>query len=155
MHTPDELREAVLAYYKALHEQDIDQLLSLYSDHGCSVADPVGTPPFEGKEQIRRLYKTAFAGYSPRVTADRFLFAPADNLAATQATGSMLSKKDGGRKIIRLNQEFSFDEQLKIRSMRAIWNPSDLSTPLRTVLITGAGSCLALRVRYLIVCLPS
>eukprot|EP00935_MAST-01C_sp_MAST-1C-sp1_P001560 g1560.t1 len=129
-------RECVLGYYEAVCDGDVERVLSFYEDD-ATVEDPIGSNSVQqGKEQLSKFYAAALSSTSPRIRSEGMYFAPSRVYSRITSSGLMGKK----RFIIHGNQEFKFSARGKIQHMGAAWNQEDLSTPLKTCIVTGGGS---------------
>lgn len=120
MPAPEEIRSTVHAYIDMMCKSDIDGIMGLYAED-ATAEDPVGGLPIEGIEALRNLYAMA----APALHLE--LQGPIC-VAGNQCAFLLLAQLTLGEKAQYLDATdiLSFNEEGKITSMRAYWNPAEL-----------------------------
>ena len=111
------------AYLDSWRARDIDARAALMATD-VSIADPVGAPVLQGIAAARQFWEGAQAGgaeFDPRLE----LFIPAGNEALVRFVMSIATP---GQPVITLtiHEVVTFDEALKITSIKAYWNESSM-----------------------------
>ena len=120
MPTPDEMRSALQSYIKFMCESDIDGIMALYADD-AEVEDPVGGAHLSGREALTAFY----AGSAPKLQVE--LTGPI-RVAGNECAMPMLAELDlGDNKLyIDVIDVMKFNDDGKLVSMRAFWDPADM-----------------------------
>lgn len=115
------IRAAVESYIAAFDNDDIDAIIALYADE-CSVEDPVGTTPVVGIEAVRAFYERSMKA-QPRLTLQPPIRV-AGNETAFAFTGVVNTPE--GKLQFDVIDHMIFNEDGKIRQMRAIFGPDNM-----------------------------
>jgi len=118
--SPDHIREAMRTYAKAMCDDDVETVMSLYADE-ASVEDPVGAPPISGREALRRFYAAALPRLRVEITGPI-------RVAGSECAMPMVAEitTGEGKRYIDVIDVMKFDEAGRITSMRAYWNPAEM-----------------------------
>ena len=120
MPTPEEIRAVVHSYVEMMCSSDIDGILSLYAD-GATAEDPVGGQVQEGPEALRNFY--ALTAPALQVELNGPICVSGQSCAFLLL--AELTMGDA-KQYLDATDVFSFDEDGKITSMRAYWDPAEL-----------------------------
>ena len=122
MPTPQEIRTIVNTYIEMMCASDIDGILSLYAPD-ATAEDPVGNEPVRGVEALRAFY----AAVAPALQVE--LRGPIC-VAGNQCAFPLLAQLTLGDapQYLDATDVLSFNDDGKITSMRAFWNPAELRT---------------------------
>lgn len=125
---PDQVRKALQDYIKAWTIKDKALLLSLFAEDGV-LEDPVGTPPFRGHEGIGKFWDFALQDKSRRVTPRlQEIRACGDQGILRFVMEVRLPEQNAGLDL-SIIEHVQFDENGKIRNLRAFWDESAVSKP--------------------------
>lgn len=117
---PDEIRTAMQSYIKFLTESDLDGIMGLYAED-ATVEDPVGGPVQRGTDAIRSFYGAAIPNLKVELTGPI-------RVAGNECAMPMLAEIDLGDRAMLMDviDVMKFDDEGKLVSMRAFWNPADM-----------------------------
>ncbi len=120
MPTPEEIRSVVDSYVKLMCSSDIDGILALYAED-ATAEDPVGGEIQNGVEALRNFYTLT----APALQVE--LNGPVC-VAGSQCAFLLLAKLTMGdnTQYLDATDVFEFNDEGKITSMRAYWNPAEL-----------------------------
>ena len=122
MASAEDIKNTVASYMKALESKSADQVAALFAE-GATVEDPVGTPVRTTRDSIREFY----AIIEPLdQEAELVTLRIAANTAAFHFR--LVTKMGDQRVEIAPIDVMEFDDDGKIRSMRAVWGPEDMIT---------------------------
>lgn len=112
--------DAVDNYIRGLNTQDLDLILSLYSD-SATVEDPVGSKVIAGEPAVRQFY-TGAVTYKLNLTRTGPVRIAGNEVAFPF---QLRMDVDGQPMITDIIDVFRFNKSGKIVSMRAFWGPSN------------------------------
>jgi len=120
MPAPEEIRSIVQSYVKMMCDSDIDGILSLYADD-ATAEDPVGGEIQQGIDALRNFYNLTAPALQVELNGPICV-------AGNQCAFLLLAELTMGdaKQYLDATDIFSFDEEGKITSMRAFWDPSEL-----------------------------
>ncbi len=120
MPTPEEIRSVVDTYVTMMCSSDIDGILSLYADD-ATAEDPVGGEVQKGAEALRNFYTLT----APALQVE--LNGPVC-VAGRECAFLLLAELTMGdtKQYLDATDVLTFDDEGKITSMRAYWNPAEL-----------------------------
>jgi len=120
MPTPEEIRSVVDSYVKMMCDSDIDGILALYADD-ATAEDPAGGKVQHGLEELRNFY----AGTAPALHVE--LNGPVC-VSGRECAFLLLAELTLGdtKQYLDATDVFTFNDEGKISSMRAYWDPSEL-----------------------------
>jgi len=125
MPTADEMRAALRRYLACVASNDVDGVLELFTDD-VSVEDPVGGPPgthVVGREAVDRFFRKGFerSRPSPRPTG------PIRTTSGNEAAMPFVLRLElaGQLQEIDVIDVVRFDDEGRIRSLRAFWHFED------------------------------
>ncbi|MGH9095456.1 MAG: nuclear transport factor 2 family protein [Acidimicrobiales bacterium] len=132
MPTADQVRAAVDAYASALEKRDRDAWLDAFTEN-ASVIDPVPAEPNAGREAIGKFWDGMMAMAERVVVEQRGLHLCGDQ-AALEYTLTLGPRQGGGMAFAGV-EIFTVDDDGKITSAVAYWDPSEIhpveETPTR------------------------
>ncbi|MCT1902070.1 nuclear transport factor 2 family protein [Oceanobacillus sojae] len=115
------MKKALQEYVDAFNANDIERLISLFSDE-ASVEDPVGSPPKKGRKEIEAFYKESMAGAKLELLAS-----PRGSYSnAASITFAVHTEKEEHSIRIDVTDVMTFDSDGKIATMHAYWGPEDM-----------------------------
>ncbi len=120
MPTPEEIRSVVDSYVEMMCKSDIDGILALYAED-ATAEDPAGGKIQNGIEELRSFY----AGTAPALHVE--LNGPVC-VAGRECAFLLLAELTLGdaKQYLDATDVFTFNDEGKITSMRAYWNPAEL-----------------------------
>jgi steroid delta-isomerase len=120
MPTPDELRRILERYIRHMCESDADGIMQLYADD-ATVEDPVGANPIRGREALHAFYTAAVPQLMVEITGPI-------RVAGLECAMPLVAEvtMESGKSYIDVIDIMRFNEQGKIVSMRAYWNPAEM-----------------------------
>jgi steroid delta-isomerase len=120
MPSPDEIRTAMQAYIEAMCASDIDAIMNLFAEDAWA-EDPVGGEIQKGHEQLRVFY----AGTAPSLQVE--LSGPI-RVAGNECAMPMLAELSMGDQTLYIDviDVMKFNDDGKVESMRAFWNPAEM-----------------------------
>lgn len=123
MPSEQEMKAALQRYIDAFNARDADALISLFADD-ATIEDPVGSDPVHGKEAIAEMYRQGV-----KMVTAMSLSAPIRGSHGNAAAMAFDFKMNLGGQNVRTSaiDVMEFDDDGKIRRMRAYWGPSDTS----------------------------
>jgi steroid delta-isomerase len=120
MPSPEEFRALMERYAKLMCESDAEGIAELYAAD-ATVEDPVGGRVIQGRDVIRDFYAAAVPTLRVEITG------PICVAGKECATPILAELTVGDRKsYIDVIDVMAFDDDGKITSMRAFWNPADI-----------------------------
>jgi len=120
MPSAEEIRDVIRSYEKMMCDSDGDGIAELYAEK-CSVEDPVGGQPIEGREAVRAFYTATTPSLQVEISGP---ICVAGNHCAMPMVAELTM--NDAKSYIDVIDEFIFDDSCKITSMRAFWNPAEL-----------------------------
>ena len=120
MPSSDEIRNVMEQYVKLLTDSDVDGILALYADD-ATVEDPVGGQVLQGRETLQGFY----AATAPSLHVE--LSGPV-RVAGTECAAPLLAELTVNEQKLYIDviDTMTFDDEGKITSMRAFWNPQEM-----------------------------
>jgi len=121
MANPNDIRAVVSRYVELMNAGDADAIADLYTAE-ATIEDPVGSEPLAGREAIRDFYAAAAAG------AVALELSGPVRVCGHEAAFPMLATigPEGRRSCLDIIDLMTFDEDARIRSMRAFWSPDGM-----------------------------
>lgn len=120
MPTPEHIRSTVRAYIEMMCRSDIDGIMALYADD-ASAEDPVGGTPVQGIDALRSFYSMVAPALQVELTGP---ICVAGNECAFPLLAQLTM--DDNTQYLDATDVLCFNEDGKITSMRAFWNPAEL-----------------------------
>ena len=125
--SPDKVSRAVRGYFLAIRAMDADAFANSFAEDGTT-HDPEGTPAITGRAALREFLASICKNFKS-VSLDEDSVFVAGNGAAVKWTGRGTSAS--GREV---NFEgidvFEMDEDGKIKTIHAYWNPAEMIAQL-------------------------
>jgi steroid delta-isomerase len=120
MPTPDEIRNIMQAYVKALSASDVDTIMDLYADE-CTAEDPVGGKLQSGREALREFYTGTAPALHVEITGPICV-------AGQECAVPLLAEltMPDTKLYVDVIDVMKFDDAGKITSMRAYWSPTEM-----------------------------
>ena len=130
MELHDKMLAAVQGYFDRFNEADAQGIADLYADD-ATVEDPYGTPAKEGKEAILEFYKMAVKSGSQleqngstRIAGNRAAFAFTVHIGGLSSDSKAVDvDMPMGKMQIDVIDTFEFNDEGKVTSMTAYWDP--------------------------------
>jgi steroid delta-isomerase len=123
MATEDQMRTAFEQYVERLSAGDGDAVAALYADDAW-MEDPIGSPRKEGRAAIAEFYRAAIERAAPQVR----LSGPVCTSSVDAAAAPLQSRStfNGVPSVIDIIDIFTFDDEGRITTMRAIFGPANV-----------------------------
>jgi len=120
MPSPDAMRAVMERYAELMCGSDADGIAELYATD-ATVEDPVGGKVIQGREVIRSFYAAAVPNLRVEITGPICV-------AARECATPLLAELtvNDQKSYIDVIDVMTFDDDGKITSMRAFWNPADI-----------------------------
>ena len=125
--SPDKISRAVRGYFLAIRAMDADAFANSFAENGTTY-DPVGSPGITGRAAIREFLESICKNFKTVGLTEDFIFV-AGNGAAVKWTGQGTSSSGKEVKFEGIDV-FDFDEDGKIQTVRAYWNPAEMFAQL-------------------------
>jgi len=130
----DKMRDAVQAYFDLFNAGQGAAIAALFADD-AQVIDPVGTAPKSGKAEILAFYEMATGSRTTlektgptRIVDHSAAFAFKAHIPGISADDKAVDVDlPSGSMVIDIIDVFDFNEDGKIKQMRAYWGPSNIS----------------------------
>ena len=122
MPNEESMRAALQAYVDAFNRSDAEAIVALFADD-ATVEDPYGKPAMVGKEAFGPFFK-----YAVDLGARLTLAAPIRSSQGDAAAMCFDVKVNymGAMQLIRVIDIMTFNEEGRIKSMKAYWGLSDM-----------------------------
>jgi steroid delta-isomerase len=125
----DRTQKAVSDYFAAIRATDVDAWLATFAADAVS-QDPVGAPPMKGHAALRQFFE-GIAGAFERVGLFEDHVFVVGNEAAVKWTGRGMGKN--GREVTFEGIDiFEINEEGKIQTLRAYWQPAAMMAELQS-----------------------
>lgn len=123
MATAEDIRATVARYTEAMSAADKEAWVGLFNPD-ATLEDPVGTEPHRGTEAIAAFFDLA-QSLADSITLER---TGPTRVAGREAAFPMRAISDlgGARMVIDIIDVMSFDDDARITSMRAFWDPAEM-----------------------------
>ena len=120
MPSPEAIRDVMKRYVQLMCEGNADGIMELYADD-ATAEDPVGGQVIQGREALHGFY----AATSPNLQVE--LTGPV-RVAGRECAAPMLAELTMGDKKLYIDviDVMTFNDDGKITSMRAYWNPQEM-----------------------------
>jgi steroid delta-isomerase len=114
------IRKVYQRYPDLLSKGDVDGIVELYAEDAV-VEDPVGSELCIGKDAIRKFYQASAGRVTLRVTGPV-------RIAGNEAATPMVIRfgPEGQQKALDVISNMSFDDEGRIKSMKAWWRTEDI-----------------------------
>jgi len=123
----DRISRAVRAYFLAIRAMDADAFANTFAEDGTTY-DPVGSPGIKGRGGIRDFLASICQNFKSVALTEDSIFV-AGNGAAVKWTGRGTSTN--GREVRFEGVDvFEVNEDGKIQTVRAYWNPAEMIAQL-------------------------
>jgi len=123
----DKISRAVRTYFLAIRAMDADAFANAFAEDGMTF-DPVGSPAITGRNAVREFFQSICDNFKSIALDEDFIFV-AGNGAAVKWTGRGMSTNDREVKFEGIDV-FDINEDGKIQTVRAYWNPAEMLTQL-------------------------
>jgi len=125
--SPDKISRAVRAYFLAIRAMDADAFANTFAEDGTTF-DPVGTPGITGRAAIREFLESICKNFKSVGLTEDCVFV-AGNGAAVKWTGHGISANGKEVKFEGVDV-LDVNEDGKIQTVRAYWNPAEMIAQL-------------------------
>ena len=119
----EKIKASVEGYFQAFNDLDAEAVIRLFADD-ASVEDPVGTPIRKGREALLEFYKGSMAANAQLEPTGPVRIAGKEAAFPFKAVVDM----PDGRIEASVIDVMEFDEEGKIRKMRAFFGDSNIRT---------------------------
>ena len=123
----DKISRAVRAYFLAIRAMDADAFASTFAEDGTTF-DPVGTPGITGRDAIREFLTSICKNFKSVGLTEEHVFV-AGNGAAVKWMGRGTSVTGKEVKFEGVDV-FEINEDGKIQTVHAYWNPAEMIAQL-------------------------
>ena len=115
-----QIRAVYDRYIELASKGDVEGVVDLYAEDG-TIEDPIGAPPHRGRDAIRKFYQGAAGSFVIERTGPT-------RVAGLEAATPFIVWLGpvGQRNALDVISTMTFDEDGKIRAMRAYWSIEDL-----------------------------
>ena len=123
----DKISSVVSAYFLAIRAMDADAFASTFAEDGTTF-DPVGAPGITGRAAIREFLQALCKNFETVGLTEDHVFI-AGNGAAVKWSGRGVSSSG---KVVKFEgvDVFDVNEDGKIQTLRAYWNPAEMIAQL-------------------------
>jgi len=125
--TADKISRAVRAYFLAIRAMDAEAFANTFAEDGTTF-DPVGTPGITGRDAIREFLTSICKNFKSVGLTEEFVFV-AGNGAAVKWIGKGTSASGKEVKFEGIDV-FEINEDGKIQTVHAYWNPAEMIAQL-------------------------
>jgi len=125
--SPERISHTVRAYFLAIRAMDPEAFANTFAEDGTTF-DPVGTPAITGRDAIREFLASICKNFKSVGLTEQSVFV-AGNGAAVKWVGQGTSTTGKDVKFEGIDV-FEINEDGKIQSVRAYWNPSEMIAQL-------------------------
>ena len=120
MPTPDEMRATLRKYIRLMCESDAEGMVELFAED-AAVEDPAGSPPLQGREALLTLYRAAAPNLQVEISG------PICVVGLECAMPLLVELNvEGTKNYFDAIDVMAFDQDGKLNSMRAFWNPAEM-----------------------------
>jgi steroid delta-isomerase len=124
---PDRISRVVRGYFLAIRAMDAEAFANSFAEDGTTY-DPVGTPGVTGRDGLREFFESICKNFKNVGLTEDHVFV-AGNGAAVKWTGKGTS--NNGREVrFEGIDVIEVNEQGKIQTVRAYWNPAEMIAQL-------------------------
>ena len=125
--SPDKISRAVGAYFLAIRAMDADAFANTFAEDGTTF-DPVGSPAITGRAALREFFQSICKNFKSVGLTEDSVFV-AGNGAAVKWTGRGTS--NSGKEVHFEGVDvFEINEDGKIQTIHAYWNPAEMIAQL-------------------------
>ena len=124
---PERISRTVRAYFLAIRAMDADAVANTFAEDGTTY-DPVGTPGITGRAAIREFLQSICKNFKTVGLNEDSIFV-AGNGAAVKWTGHGTSSNGKEVKFEGVDV-FEVNDDGKIQTVRAFWNPAEMIAQL-------------------------
>lgn len=123
----DKISRAVRAYFLSIRAMDPEAIANNFAEDGTT-CDPMGTPPITGRAAIREFFDSILKNFKSVALTEDSVFV-AGTGAAVKWTGSGTSASGKEVKFEGIDA-FEINQDGKIQSLWAYWNPAEMIAQL-------------------------
>jgi steroid Delta-isomerase len=125
---PEVVRSVLESYIRAWASGDKALILSLFAED-CEWSDPVGTPPFKGREGVARFWDFAHQDATRQMTPKMHRIVVCANEGILNFTMQVRVPKLNQGLDLNIIDRFVLNEAGQIRTAQAYWDTGSLSVP--------------------------
>src|SRR5215813_3454381 len=125
--SPERISRAVRAYFLTIRAMDADAFANTFAEDGTTF-DPVGTPGITGRDALREFLSSICKNFKSVGLTEEHVFV-AGNGAAVKWIGRGTSATGREVKFEGIDV-FEINEDGKIQTVRAYWNPAEMIAQL-------------------------
>ena len=125
---PEVVRNVLESYIRAWASADKALILSLFAED-CEWSDPVGTPPFKGREGVARFWDFAHQDATRQITPKIHRIVVCANEGLLNFTMQVRVPKLNQGLDLNIIDRFVLNEAGKIRTAQAYWDTGSVSVP--------------------------
>jgi steroid delta-isomerase len=125
---PEVVRSVLESYIRAWATGDKALILSLFAED-CEWSDPVGTPPFKGREGVARFWDFAHQDATRQMTPKLHRIVVCANEGILNFTMQVRVPKLNQGLDLNIIDRFVLNEAGQIRTAQAYWDTGSLSVP--------------------------
>jgi steroid delta-isomerase len=125
---PEVVRSVLESYIRAWASGDKALILSLFAED-CEWSDPVGTPPFKGREGVARFWDFAHQDATRQMTPKIHRIVVCANEGILNFTMQVRVPKLNQGLDLNIIDRFVLNEAGQIRTAQAYWDTGSLSVP--------------------------
>jgi steroid delta-isomerase len=125
--SPEKISRAVRAYFLAIRAMDAEAFANTFAEDGTTY-DPVGSPAISGRDAIREFLTSICKNFKSVGLTEESVFV-AGNGAAVKWIGKGTSTTGKEVKFEGVDV-FEVNEEGKIQTVRAYWNPAEMISQL-------------------------
>jgi steroid Delta-isomerase len=125
---PEVVRSVLESYIRAWASGDKARILSLFAED-CEWSDPVGTPPFKGREGVARFWDFAHQDATRQMTPKIHRIVVCANEGILNFTMQVRVPKLNQGLDLNIIDRFVLNEAGQIRTAQAYWDTGSLSVP--------------------------
>jgi steroid delta-isomerase len=125
---PEVVRSVLESYIRAWATGDKALILSLFAED-CQWSDPVGTPPFKGREGVARFWDFAHQDATRQMTPKLHRIVVCANEGILNFTMQVRVPKLNQGLDLNIIDRFVLNEAGQIRTAQAYWDTGSLSVP--------------------------
>lgn len=124
---PDKISRAVRAYFLAIRAMDPEAIANTFAEDGTTF-DPVNSPGITGRNGIQEFFESIYKNFKSVGLTEDSVFV-AGNGAAVKWTGRGTSANGGEVKFEGIDI-FEVNDEGKIQTIHAYWNPAEMIAQL-------------------------
>lgn len=125
---PETVKATVTSLFAAMQARDFDTWLTYFADDVKNY-NPVGTPPLQGHEAMKRVFQNTVGGFTDwKLTSESMFVAGNEAAVKYTATGKL---KNGKLVIIDGISVYEVNDAGKVQTVRAYWHPAEVAAQMK------------------------